>query len=144
MWTHDGSKVVAIPRGENAIKILDIESGEMTTGAKSGRNPYRAVISPDNRRLAIGWGGANDVEPELGIYDLNTGEAIARIKRAGVLGFSPDSMTLLGGGSEDSSYNSKTERETLVAKFSIYDATDGKRIRTLNLFGEVSSHRSNE
>lgn len=144
MWTHDGSKVVAIPRGENAIKILDIESGEMTTGAKSGRNPYRAVISPDNSRLAIGWGGANDVEPELGIYDLNTGEAIARIKRAGVLGFSPDSMTLLGGGSEDSSYNSKTERETLVAKFSIYDATDGKRIRTLNLLGEVSSHRSNE
>jgi WD40 repeat protein len=125
-WTHDGSKVVAIPSDESAIKIWDVKSGKMTTGAKNGPYPQKtAIISPDNNRLAIEWGGANHVEPGLGIYDMNTGEEIARIKLAKwghMLGFSPDSKTLLVGGSE----------------FVIYSSADGKTIRTLNLLDEVS------
>ena len=134
MWTHDGRKVVAIPiYDEDAIKILDIKSGEMTTLAKSDPSSARsAIISPDNSRLALKWGGANRVEPGLGIYDMNTGEEIARVKLAEwghMLGFSPDSKTLLVGGSE----------------FVIYNSENGKKIRTLTLLDEVSfSHDWNE
>ncbi len=62
---------------------------------------------------------------------MNTGEEIARIKLATwghMLGFSPDSKTLLVGGSE----------------FVIYNSENGKKIRTLNLLDEVSSHDWNE
>jgi len=147
MWTHDGSKVVAIQYVENAIKILDIKSAEVITGAKSGPYPSRAIISPDNSRLAIEWGGANDVEPELGIYDMDTGEVIARIKRAKgghMLGFSPDGKTLLVGGSEYNEYNSENEKMTLRPEFVIYNSENGKKIRTLNLLDEVSSDERSE
>ena len=128
VWTHDGSKVVAIQYVVGAIKILDIKSGKTTTGAKSGAYPSRAIISPDNYRLAIEWGGASGengfIEPELGIYDVNTGKEIARIqlaKSGHIVGFSPDSKTLLVGGS----------------KFVTYNSENGKEIHTLNLLDEV-------
>jgi len=117
------------------------------TGAKSGPYPSRAIISPDNSRLAIEWGGANDVEPELGIYDMDTGEVIARIKRAKgghMLGFSPDGKTLLVGGSEYNEYNSENEKMTLRPEFVIYNSENGKKIRTLNLLDEVSSDERSE
>ncbi|MBC7815754.1 MAG: hypothetical protein IAG10_02520, partial [Planctomycetaceae bacterium] len=103
-WTHDGSRVAVIPSDESEIKIWDIETGKLTTGAKNGPYPQKAaIVSPDNRRLVVEWGGANDVEPGLGIYELNTGNEIARIdlaKWSHLVGFSPDSATLLVGGSE--------------------------------------------
>ena len=129
-WTHDGSRVAAIPRLEGETKIFDIESEKMTTGAKSGPYVQSAITSPDNGRLAIEWGGVHPeryLEPELGIYDMNTGEEIARMKLAEwghMLGFSPDSKTLLVGGSE----------------FVIYNSENGKKIRTLNLLDTVGSH----
>ena len=110
---------------------MDIPSGEMTTLAKIGPHPRKAIISPDNSRLVIEWGGSfienRYHELGLGIYDMNTGEEIARIKLAKqghLIGFSPDGKTLLVGGSE----------------FVIYNSENGKRIRTLNLLDEVSAH----
>lgn len=119
-WTHDGRKVAAIPSGEGKIRILDMGSRKVTTGAKTGPLVASAVISPDNTRLLIEWGGANDVPAGLGLYDMNTGEGIARIKLAEwghMVGFSPDSKTFLVGGSE----------------FIIYNSKDGKKVRTLKL-----------
>jgi len=125
IWTHDGSRVAAL-RGGKELKILDLATGKMTTGDSLG--PYhfgRAVVSPDNRRLAVEWGGSNDVEPGVGLYDMGTGKEIARIKLATwghVIGFAPDSDTLLIGGSE----------------FVIYDAENGKRLRSHKLLDDVS------
>jgi hypothetical protein len=88
-----------------------------------------AIVSPDNRRLAVEWGGAyvgsDRVEPGLGIYDLGTGQEIARIELAEwghVVGFSPDGKTLLVGG----------------PKFVIYDSENGKKVRGLKLLDDVS------
>ncbi len=123
-WTHDGRKVAAFPI-DGAIRIWDIESGTTITGARGGKYPQHfAIISPDNSRLAIAWGGGNvenrEVNPEFGLYDLNMGAEIAVI--AGVtsgdlIGFSPDGKTLLMGGS----------------KFVVYNSQNGEVIRTLNL-----------
>ncbi len=125
IWTHDGSKAVWL-RGGKDLKILDIASGKIVTGAECGPYPLRAaVVSPDNRRLAVQWGGANDVAPGLGLYDMGTGKEIARIKLAEwghIIGFSPDSKTLLVGGSE----------------FEIYDSENGKKVRGLKLLDDVS------
>jgi len=125
-WTHDGRRFAAIPSDESEIKISDIETGKMTTGAKNGPYPHRtAIVSPDNSRLVVEWGGANGIEPGLGIYNLNTGTEIARVKLAKwghLLGFSPDSKTLLVGGAE----------------FVIYNSEDGTEIRTLRLLDDVS------
>ena len=124
--THDSSRAAVIPSDESEIKIWEIKTGKMTTGGKNGPYPQQAaIISPDNRRLAVEYGGANDVEPGLGLYDMNTGQEIARIKLATaghMLGFSPDSKTLLVGGSE----------------FVIYNSENGKKIRALNLLADVS------
>jgi WD40 repeat protein len=125
VWTHDGRRVVAL-RGEKEIRILDLASGKITTGDKCG--PYtfgRAVVSPDDRQFAIEWGGANGVEPGMGLYEMGTGKEIARNKLAQwghMIGFSPDSKTLLVGGSE----------------FVIYDAENGKKVRSLKLLDDVS------
>jgi WD40 repeat protein len=125
-WTHDGSRVAVIPSDESEIKIWDIKKGKMTTGAKNGPYPQQAaIISPDNSRLAVEWGGANDIEPGLGLYDMNTGQEIARIKLAEwghLLGFSPESKTFLVGGAE----------------FVIYNSENGKQIRTIKLLDDVS------
>ena len=125
IWTHDGSKVAWLHGGKD-IKICDIGSGKIVTGAKCGPDPlHTAIVSPDNRRLAVEWGGANRVEPGLGIYDMGTGQEIARIKLAQsghVVGFSPDGKTLLVGGSE----------------FEIYDSENGNKVRGLKLLDDVS------
>jgi hypothetical protein len=135
-WTHDGSKVAAFP-ADGEIKIWDLGSGKTITGAKIGPYPQRsAIISPDNSRLAVEWGGGNvegrDVDPGMGIYDMKTGEEIVRIKLAEwghLLGFSPDSKTLLVGGSE----------------FVIYNSENGEKIRALKLLDDVSfSHNRND
>ena len=136
-WTHDGGKVAAIPSGEHAIKILDLQSGKTTTGAKTGPYPKRtAIVSPDNSRLAVEWGGANNVEPGLGLYEMKTGEEIAIIQFAkfgGLIGFSPDSKSLLVGGSAYDEYISENEKRTILPEFVIYNSEDGKKIRTLKL-----------
>lgn len=123
-WTHDGRKVAAFPT-HGAIRIWDIESGTMIAGAQGGNYPQNVIIiSPDNSRLAIAWGGSyvenKEVEREFGLYDLNTGAQIAvigLIKTGTVIGFSPDSKTLLASGSE----------------FAIYNSGNGKKLRTLTL-----------
>jgi hypothetical protein len=126
-----------IPYGESEIRIWEIKTGKMTTGAKIGPYPHRAaIISPDNSRLVVEWGGGSvegrDIEPGIGIYDMKTGEEIARIKLAEwghMLGFSPDSKTLLVGGSE----------------FVIYNSENGEKIRALKLLDDLSfSHNWNE
>jgi len=141
-WTHDGSKVVAIPYGEDPIKFWNLESGKMITGAKSGPYPMKiAIISPNNSYLAISWGGTNNVDSELGIYDMNTGEEITRIKLAKeghILGFSQDSKTLLVGGSEYDDYNFANKKRTILPEFVIYNSENGKKIRTLNLLDEIN------
>jgi hypothetical protein len=125
IWGHDGSKVASLHGGKD-IKICDIDTGRIVTGAECGPYPLRAaIVSPDNRRLAVEWGGANRVEPGLGVYDMGTGQEIARIKLAEwghVVGFSPDGKTLLVGGSE----------------FAIYDSENGKKVRGLKLLDDVS------
>ncbi len=126
LWTHDGKRVAALPTDESEIKILDISSGKIAVGAKCGPYPLAsAMVSPDSNTLAIEWGGANKVEPGLGLYDMITGKEIARIKLAEwghIIGFAPDSKTFLVGGSE----------------FVIYDAETGKKIRALKLLDDVS------
>jgi WD40 repeat protein len=135
-WTHDGSKVATIPHDESEIKIWDIKTGKMTAGAKNGPYPHRAaVVSPDNTRLAILWGGADVdnkyVEPGVGIFDMNTGEEIARIelsKLGRMIGFSPDSKTFLVGGAE----------------FVIYNSENGKQIQAVKLLDDDSFARWDE
>jgi len=112
VWTHDGHKAVAIPI-DGPIRIWSDKPETMITGAKGGTYPQRiAIISPDNSRLALAWGGAQvekEIEPELGLYDLDTGKSLAVIKLAKdwkLVGFSPDSKTLLIVGSESAIYNS--------------------------------------
>jgi len=63
--------------------------------------------------LAILSGGGNvnhkEVEPQFGLYDLNTGAEVCLfgLTRTGVLiGFSPDSKSLAVGGSKLDVYNS--------------------------------------
>ena len=145
-WTHDGSKVAGLSYRGHPIRIWDIESAKVTTGAKNNVRPYRVIISPDNHRLAI---KPISDKPELGIYDMNTGGEIARIELAGreqvLLGFSPDSKTLLVGGSEYVFYNAENEQETRRPEFAIYNSEDGKRIRTIELLDEAGfSHDGSE
>jgi WD40 repeat protein len=129
-WTHDGSKFAAISvSAGDQITIGDMQSGKKITGAKARRPDY-AIVSPDNRRLAIESGFNNNGEeddPEVRLYNMKTGEEIARIKLAKwghMLGFSPDSKTLLAGGSE----------------FAICDSENGKMIRTLRLLDNLDTH----
>jgi WD40 repeat protein len=132
VWTHDGSKFAAIPFGGDQTTICDMESGKKMTGAKTypKLSPDRAIVSPDNRRLAIESGhnhNGEEDDPEVRLYNMNTGEEIATIKLAKwghMLGFSPDSKTLLVGGSE----------------FAICDSENGKMIRTLRLLDNLDSH----
>jgi WD40 repeat protein len=125
IWAHDGSKAAWL-RGGKDIKICDIASGKKVTGAECGPYPlHAAVVSPDNRRLAVEWGGSDRVGPGLGIYDMGTGQGIARFNLAEwghVVGFSPDGKTLVVGGSE----------------FVIYDSENGKKVRGLKLLDDVS------
>jgi WD40 repeat protein len=125
VWTHDGSRVATVGGGEK-IQVLDIATGKVSIGAESGPYPLHTfIVSPDNSRLAIEWGGANNVEPGVGIFNMTTGNEIARIKVAEwghMIGFAPDSRTLLVGGSE----------------FVIYDTDNGKKIRSLKLLDDVS------
>jgi len=125
IWTHDGSKVASL-HGGNEIKICDIGSGKIVAGAKSVPYPLTsAIVSPDSSRLAIVSDGANSVEGWLGLYEMSTGKEIGRIRLAkwgDIIGFSPDSKTLLVGGSE----------------FVIYDSEDGKKVRGLKLLDDVS------
>jgi WD40 repeat protein len=127
-WTHDGKKVAALPNGGGEIKIWDVESRKTTVGVKSHPQLLPgsvAIVSPDNRRLTIESGLNPDDNPELRLYEMNTGKEIARIKLAQwghVIGFSPDSKTLLVGGRE----------------FVIYDSENGKKIRSFKLLDEIS------
>jgi WD40 repeat protein len=132
-WTHDGKRVAALPYGGGEIKIWDVESGKATAGVKC--HPVTlgvAIVSPDNGRLAIESGSNPEDHPELRLYDLKTGKEIERIKLAQwghVIGFSPDSKTILVGGRE----------------FVIYDSENGKEIRRLKLLDDVSfSHDWNK
>lgn len=128
VWAHDGGRVVAL-RGGKELKVLDLATGKMTTGDALG--PYlfgRAVVSPDDRHLLVEWGGANDVEPGIGLYDMGTGKEIARVKvpeRGHIIGFAPDSKTLLVGGPE----------------FVIYDAENGTRLRGHKLLDDAGLER---
>ena len=126
-WTHDGGRVAAIPAGDEAIQILDAATGTTIRGANGGPDPKTdAIVSPDDRRLAIEWGGANDVPPGVGLYDMTTGAAVARLalpEWGHMISFSPDGKTFLTGGSE----------------FKVYDAATGGELRTLKLLGEVGS-----
>ena len=131
VWTHDGSKVVAVPTGEEVIEIWDIESGEKTIGAKVGPYPKQvAFVSPDNGRLAVEWGGANQVDPEFGLYDMSTGKEVARIKLAEqthLLGFAPDSKTLLVGCPDRLRSSDDQEKPASLAEFIVYNAKDGSK-----------------
>lgn len=128
VWTHDGKRVAAVPQGDSEIQILDMASGKITVGDKCSSYPRRsAIVSPDNTWLAVEWGGSNSVEPGLGVYDMTTGKEIARIALAEwghLIGFAPDSQTLLVGGSE----------------FVIYESASGKKVRSLKLLDKVDGH----
>ena len=109
------------------IEIWDVESRKATVGAKSHpkQGPEdKLIVSPDNKRLAI-ESGDNVEDPDLRLYDMNTGKEIAQIKLAEwghVIGFSPDSRTILVGGRE----------------FVIYDSENGKKIRSFKLLDDDS------
>ena len=122
-WTHDGGRVAAIPASDEAVQILDMATGTTTRGANSGPHPKTAaIVSPDNARLAIEWGGANDVPPGVGLYDMATGAEVARLalpEWGRMIGFAPDGRTFLTGGAE----------------FVVYDAATGDRVRSLKLPG---------
>lgn len=137
VWTHDGSKVIAIPYRGGELKILDMKSKETMAGPTTPpQRPGMAIVSPDNRRLAIAWGGTDDVDPRFGLYDMNTGAEIAIIqftKLGGLVGFSPDSKTLLVGGSAYDEYISENEKRTILPQFVIYNSENGKKIRALKL-----------
>ena len=123
-WTHDGRKFAGFPF-DGAIKIWHCESGTAITGAQGRRfHQHFVIVSPDNSRLAATWGGGpvgnKEVDPEFGLYDMQTGAEIAvigRSKTGRLVGFSPDSKTILVEGS----------------KFEIYNSVDGKGIRSLTV-----------
>lgn len=127
-WTHDGKKVAALSGHGEEIQIWDVESRKTIVGAKSHPHSLtgsRAIVSPNNGRLAIESGFNPEDHPEVRLYEMSTGKEIARIKLAQwdhIIGFSPDSKTFLIGGRE----------------FAIYDSEDGKKIRTLKLLDDVS------
>lgn len=121
-WTHDGRKIVAVT-DDGEMRIWDTGTGAVINGARGGEYPrHDAIISPDNSRLVIAWGGGpvnnTEIEPTFGFYDLNTGAEISVIgsTKTGVLiGFSPDSKSLAVGGS----------------KLEVYNSADGTRISSV-------------
>jgi WD40 repeat protein len=121
-WTHDGKRVATFGDGE--IKIWDIESRKTTAGVKAQPITTNiAIVSPDNQRLAMEFKYVE--HPELRLYDMKTGkeiERVALVQWGHVIGFAPDSKTILVGGPE----------------FVIYDAENGKEIRRLKLLDDVS------
>jgi hypothetical protein len=126
-WTHDGKRVALLPTGGGKIRIWDWESRTATLGSTihPGFN-VTDIVSPDNERLAIESGLNLEDDPQLRLYDMKTGKEIERMKLAEwghVIGFSPDSKTILVGGSE----------------FVIYSAETGRRIRSLKLLEDIGS-----
>lgn len=123
-WAHNGRRIAAFPT-DGKIKIWDSETGTAITGAQGGQYPqHHAIVSPDNSRLAISWGGGSvnnkEIDPMVGMYDLGTGAEICviEVKKTGYLiGFSPDSKSLLIVG----------------PSFEIYNSVNGRRIRSLPL-----------
>lgn len=126
LWTHDGKRVAAIPFGGGEIEVCESETGKVAVGDKTHPiTSSNAIVSPDNTYLAVESGINEEDKPEVRLYVMNTGKEIARIKLAKwghMVGFSPDGKTLLIGGSE----------------FVIYDAENGKKIRSLKLLDDVS------
>ncbi len=123
-WSHDGRKFAGFPF-DGAIKIWDFESGTAITGDRGRKfHQHFVIVSPGNSRLAATWGGGpvgnKEVDPEFGLYDMQTGAEIAVIghsRSARLIGFSPDSKTVL----------------VVSSKFEIYNSVDGKVIRSLTV-----------
>ncbi|HLK61465.1 MAG TPA: WD40 repeat domain-containing protein [Chthonomonadaceae bacterium] len=128
-FSPDGHRAVNAKEGQ--FRICNLETGAVILGTKGGPYPQHVVVSPDAKRFVVVWGGVNGIPQEVGLYDLNTGKEIARIKRveAGLmLGFAPDSQTFLFGGST----------------FVVYSAKTGKALRRLNLSGSALTGNSVE
>ena len=121
-WTHDGKKVAAFCDGE--LKIWHLESQKTTVSVKAlPITSTVAIVGPDNQRLALEFRYVD--HPDLRLYDMKTGKEIERIallQWGHVIGFSPDSKTILVGGPE----------------FVIYDTENGKEIRRLKLLDDVN------
>lgn len=123
-WRHDGSKLATFPT-QGRLEVWDIKSGHSVTGAPAGEYPQHvAIVSPDNARLAIVWGGSHvenqDIPAAFGLYDANTATEIAVTSRdlgSRLIGFSPDSKTLA----------------LLGKQLQIYQADDGKHLRSVTL-----------
>jgi len=91
----------------------------MTQHASHLAYEERLKLAPTNV-IAIVSGANVEENPEVRLYDMSTGKEIARLKLAQsghMIGFSPDSKTLLIGGTE----------------FVIYDAENGRKVRTVQL-----------
>jgi WD40 repeat protein len=127
-WSHDGKRVALLPSGAGKIQIWDWESRKATVGAAC--HPHfdvAVIVSPNNECLAIESGQNREDDPEVRLFEMKTGKEIGRLKLAEwghMIGFSPDSKTILVGGSE----------------FVIYNAENGGRIRSLKLLDDVSSN----
>lgn len=120
-WHHHGSKLAAFPIG-GPLHIWNVATGRFVTGSPVGQYPYTAaIISTDNRWLAVTWGGANvenvDIPAKFGLYDATSGQEILVADRpidSQLIGFSPDSETVLLVGSEATTYRAFDGRRLLT------------------------------
>lgn len=69
-------KVYVAGNGSDELLEVDLEKWEITNRFKTGKAPYNCDVSPDGRYLVATYKGSG----ETGIWDLETGEELPRIK----------------------------------------------------------------
>ena len=107
-WRQDGRGVIGIYTYPSRLASWEVVSGKETDRPWSGKYLQNLIVSPDNQRFAVGSGGVNGLQGEVGLYDLKTCREITHFVGEALYGFSPDGKTLLLGGSQFVICNSAT------------------------------------
>jgi WD40 repeat protein len=153
-FSPDGKTLVTAERYSGTLHLWDVPTGALKP-APAGHNntPYQVSFSPDGRRVASG--GGND--GTIYIWDPTTGEALAQVRRGGMVrdcAFSADGRSLFSCWSDDKLVFSDTATghelytvqlddsdrpDTQQSGLSMYRSDDGKALVT---FSGYSSKKS--